>query len=64
MLNDEYWRINEKLQFFQIEEGVYVNVNESASDVPVKPIPEMGNMDLYYPLSWIVFTEIYNSTEE
>ena len=66
MLNEEYWEINENKEFFQIEEGVYINVNESVSDfIPVQPDPEMGwDWTYYYPLSWIVFTEIYNSTEE
>lgn len=66
MLNEEYWEINANKEFFQIEEGVYINVNESVSDfIPVQPDPEMGwDWIYYYPLSWIVFTEIYNSTEE
>lgn len=66
MLNEEYWEIHENKEFFQIDEGVYINVNESVSGfIPVQPDPEMGwDWTYYYPLNWIVFTEIYVETEE
>ena len=66
ILNEEYWNILEATQFFQVEEGVYANVIENAaSDVPTQPDLEMGDDWIYhYPLSWIVFTEIYVETEE
>lgn len=66
MLNDEYWFINESTAFFQVEEGTYVNVVENASGtIPTQSDPEMGNnWTFYYPLNWIVFTEIYVENEE
>ena len=66
ILNDELWRIDEETQFFQIEDGVYVNVDEVASTYPAsQPSPELPQTWMfYYPLSWIVFTEIYVETEE
>ena len=48
-------------QFFQIEEGVYVNVMRVLQTYSLQPDPEMGrDWTFYYPLSWIVFTEIYD----
>jgi hypothetical protein len=66
MLNEEYWEIAETIQFFQVDEGVYANVIENAgSNIPTQNSSEMGSSWIFhYPLSWIVFTEIYNSTEE
>jgi hypothetical protein len=66
MLNDEYWYISETTEFFQVDEGVYANVIENAgSNIPTQNSSEMGSSWIFhYPLSWIVFTEIYNSTEE
>ena len=56
----------ETIQFFQVDEGVYANVIENAGiNIPTQNSSEMGSSWIFhYPLSWIVFTEIYNSTEE
>ena len=66
MLNEEYWEISEDTEFFQVEGGVYTNVFENvASNIATQNDPEMGSDWIYhYPLSWIVFTEIYVETEE
>ena len=66
MLNNEYWDILQGTEFFQVEDGVYVNASENAANViATQNDPEMGSDWVYhYPLSWIVFTEIYVETEE
>ena len=64
--NDEYWTLYNAVDYFQVEEGVYVNVAEFAStDVPSQASAEYpSSWYMYYPLNWLVITEIYNSTEE
>jgi hypothetical protein len=64
--NDEYWTLYNAVDYFQVEEGVYVNVAEFAStDVPSQASAEyQSSWYMYYPLNWLVITEIYNSTEE
>ena len=64
--NDEYWTLYNAVDYFQVEDGVYVNVSEFAStDVPAQASAEYPtSWTMHYPLNWLVITEIYNSTEE
>ena len=64
--NDEYWSLYNSTQWFQVEEGTYVNVYEHASsNLPSQPSAEYpSSWTMHYPLNWLVITEIYNSTEE
>jgi hypothetical protein len=64
--NDEYWTLYNAVDYFQVEEGVYVNVSEFAStNVPTQASAEYpSSWTMHYPLNWLVITEIYNSTEE
>ena len=64
--NDEYWTLYNAVDYFQVEEGVYVNVSEFAStNVPNQASAEYpSSWYMHYPLNWLVITEIYNSTEE
>ena len=66
MLNEEYWEIFEATQFYQVEEGVYANVFENAANnIPTQNSPEMGSSWIFhYPLSWIIFTEIFTEGDE
>lgn len=60
LLNNEIWNLHNDVQYFQVEEGVYVNVHEFASyDVPIHPSAEFpSSWTLHYPLNWLVITAI------
>ena len=64
--NDEYWTLYNSTQWFQVEEGTYVNVFEYASpNVTAEPSPEYPNSwTMYYPLNWLVITEIHDNPAE
>ena len=64
--NDEWWTLYNSVQYFQVEEGVYVNVSEFAStDVPTNNSAEYPNSwVMHYPLNWLVITEIYSDSSE
>ena len=66
MLNDELWLIDEDVEFFQIEDGVYINVFELASShIPIEPSEEYPTTwFIHYPLNWVVITEIFNDPSE
>jgi hypothetical protein len=64
--NDEYWTLQNAVNYFQVEEGVYVNVNEFAStDIPIHASAEYPtSWFMHYPLNWLVITEIFNDPAE
>jgi len=64
--NDEWWNLYNSVQYFQVEEGVYVNVSEFAStDVPTQNSAEYpSSWVMHYPLNWLVITEIFNDPSE
>ena len=61
--NDEFWFLNNEAQYFQVEDGVYINVVE----FPSPSVPSQSSAEfpqtwfLKYPLNWVVITEIYNA---
>ena len=64
--NDEWWNLYDFVQYYQVEEGVYVNVSEFAStDVPTQNSAEYpSSWVMHYPLNWLVITEIFNDPSE
>lgn len=61
--NDEFWFLNNEAQYFQVEDGVYINVVEFPSpSVPYQSSAEFPQTwFIKYPLNWVVITEIYNA---
>ena len=61
--NDEFWFLNNEAQYFQVEDGVYINVVE----FPSPSVPSQSSAEfpqtwfINYPLNWVVITEIYNA---
>ena len=56
--NDEYWNLFDAVNYYQVEEGVYVNVAEFAStDVPSQASAEYpSSWYMHYPLNWMPFS--------
>ena len=64
LLNDEWWRIHEETMFFQVENGKYVNVMENPAMNLPSNASEFPTWSFWYPLVWLVITEIHNDPAE
>lgn len=61
--NDEHWLVHEDSTFIQVSEGQYINLTQGASlNVPSND-SEYPTWTMYYPLDWLVITEIHNTPE-